>query len=44
MITGFPSRELPEAADRQDRLIVLEKPLRGADLLRGLDERLPDHP
>ena len=44
MITDFPSRELPEAADRQDRLIVLEKPLREADLLRALEERLPDHP
>lgn len=44
MITGFPSRELSEAADRQGCPIVLEKPLRGAELLRALGERLPNNP
>jgi len=44
MITGFPSRELAEAADRQGCSHVLEKPLRGAELLIALGERLPDHP
>jgi FixJ family two-component response regulator len=44
MITGFPSRELSEAADRQGCPTVLEKPLRGGELLRALGERLPDNP
>lgn len=44
MVTGFPSRELSEAADRQGCPIVLEKPLRGGELLRALGERLPDNP
>lgn len=44
MITGFPSRELSEAADRQGCPIVLEKPLRGGELLRALGERLSDNP
>jgi len=44
MITGFPSRDLAEAADRQGCSIVLEKPLRGSDLLIALGERPPDHP
>lgn len=43
MITGFSTPELTEAARSQDCDAVLEKPLRGIDLLAALGERLDGH-